>query len=53
MPPEFAHFPSAQRMRGRRAVLGPTDVQGSGFEFDLLPMQDRHLAAPGSCAEPS
>ena len=30
-------------MRGRRAVLGPADVQGCGFEVDLLPAQVHHF----------
>jgi hypothetical protein len=37
MAAELAHLTPAQRVRGRRAVLGPTDVQGCGFEVDLLP----------------
>jgi hypothetical protein len=33
----------ARSRDGRRAVLGPTDVEGRGFEADLLPMRDHHL----------
>jgi hypothetical protein len=42
MPAELAHLASAQRMRRRRAVLGPTDVQDGHFEVDLLPPTQVH-----------
>jgi hypothetical protein len=43
MAAELAHFAAAERMRGWRAVLGPADVSGCGFEVDLLPAQVRLL----------
>ena len=42
----LAHFAPAQRMRGWRAVLGPADVHGCGFEVDLLPAEVDHLRGP-------
>ena len=43
MAAEVAHFAPAERMRGRGAVLGSADVQGCGFEVDLLPAQVHYL----------
>jgi hypothetical protein len=35
---------AAQWVHGRSAVLGPADVQGCGFEVDLLPTQVHHFS---------
>ena len=46
MAAELAHFTPAERMRGWGAVLGPPDVQGCGFEVDLLPAHVHHFGGP-------
>ena len=43
MATELAHLTPAERMGGRGAVLGPPDVQGRGFEVDLLPAHVHHF----------
>jgi hypothetical protein len=42
-PPKGAQFVSEDRMRAGRALLDPTDVQGGGSEFDLLPAKINQL----------
>ena len=49
MAAELAHFAPAQRKRGWRAVLGPADVQGCGFEVDLLQRRSTTSAALRPC----
>jgi hypothetical protein len=34
MPAQLSHLTATQRIRGQRAVLGPTDAQGGCFEID-------------------
>ena len=46
MAAELPHFAPAQGMRGWRAILGPADVQGCGFEVDLLSAQIHHFGCP-------
>jgi hypothetical protein len=43
-PAQCPQFVAADRMRGRRAFLDPTDGQGGRFEVDLIPLQVDQLA---------
>ena len=44
--PERAQFVTKQRVRGRRAVLCPAQVQGGGLKFHVGPLQFAKLAGP-------
>ena len=46
MPAQLAELPAGQWVRARGAVLDPADVQGRGFEVDLLPPKVHDLGRP-------
>ena len=43
---QLAQLAAGQRVRAWGAVLDPPDVQGRGFEVDLLPAQIDHFGRP-------
>src|SRR6266536_3756835 len=50
-PAQRPQLPAGQRMRRRRACLGPADVQDAHLEIDLLPAQIHELGRPEPVAE--
>jgi hypothetical protein len=51
MTAERPQFTAGQRMRRRRAIFDPADVEGAGFEVDLLPTQVDDLGRPKAMPE--
>jgi hypothetical protein len=45
-PPQGAQLTAGQGMRGRSALLNPTDVQDCVFQVRLLPAQVNQLGGP-------